>query len=630
MLNSLHVSQSGLNAAKIQVENVSNNIANENTPGYKKRIVQISENAHLNSSITGNGVTTDSTYRTISKFMSDNILGENSKLENYEKLSTSLQNIETIFKETENSGLSADLNRYFQAVEDLRSNPNSEVFKTNAKNQGSILVSSIQNIYEGIETQERLEKNDLENNLEKVNNILNDIGDINAKMQKYNSTANDLLDKRDNLEKELSKYVKIDVSIEDNVYELKIAGQIAIGQNTNVRDLKVTEDFTSQKDKFTHKDASDNFVDAIKNSKDESTGVITARVLDNEDKVSYKLENGLEVSVIIGEDVKDALGANVDLNGDGDFTNDTVTSANITRALVYKINNDEKISAVVQAYNGDYATDSSGIKTTDDTQDNYLVLEAKTPGTDGKFMGRISITEQTDATDSTTITSRASESKSIDDSTEGIDEVYVSMYDQKLSLSTGILKAQTDNLTSDSYNNKLQSYKDKLDNLAKTLSDLTDSYIKTGTDSYIYGDEATDQSLGTESILNLFSGNSVETLTFNVNNVNDLDQKDLDYLGTLQWKKDITFDDTGRKSSFLEFFQEIKVAVSEDKENNDFLLETQKGIVNSLENSYQQITKVDKDEEMLNLIKFQSAYTANAKIVTTIDEMLQTLLGLKR
>ena len=50
----------------------------------------------------------------------------------------------------------------------------------------------------------------------------------------------------------------------------------------------------------------------------------------------------------------------------------------------------------------------------------------------------------------------------------------------------------------------------------------------------------------------------------------------------------------------------------------------------SIESSYNLSTKVNKDEEMLNLIKFQSAYTANAKIVTVIDEMLQTLLGLKR
>jgi len=32
---------------------------------------------------------------------------------------------------------------------------------------------------------------------------------------------------------------------------------------------------------------------------------------------------------------------------------------------------------------------------------------------------------------------------------------------------------------------------------------------------------------------------------------------------------------------------------------------------------------------MINLIKFQAAYSANAKIITAIDEMLQVLLGLK-
>jgi len=33
---------------------------------------------------------------------------------------------------------------------------------------------------------------------------------------------------------------------------------------------------------------------------------------------------------------------------------------------------------------------------------------------------------------------------------------------------------------------------------------------------------------------------------------------------------------------------------------------------------------------MIELIKFQSAYEANAKMVTIVDEMLATLLGMKR
>ena len=41
MLGTLNVSQTGLNAAKILVENVSNNIANQNTEGIKKELYKL-------------------------------------------------------------------------------------------------------------------------------------------------------------------------------------------------------------------------------------------------------------------------------------------------------------------------------------------------------------------------------------------------------------------------------------------------------------------------------------------------------------------------------------------------------------------------------------------------------------
>ena len=37
-----------------------------------------------------------------------------------------------------------------------------------------------------------------------------------------------------------------------------------------------------------------------------------------------------------------------------------------------------------------------------------------------------------------------------------------------------------------------------------------------------------------------------------------------------------------------------------------------------------------ESEEMANLIKYQHSYTAAAKLITTADQMLQTLLGLKQ
>ena len=125
-------------------------------------------------------------------------------------------------------------------------------------------------------------------------------------------------------------------------------------------------------------------------------------------------------------------------------------------------------------------------------------------------------------------------------------------------------------------------------------------------------------------------------MKFNENLVNDLNQDKLDYLASIQWKTDLSFDgksqnsSSSEKTSLLEFFRDLKVNISSDKENTKFLDTTQKSVKMSIESSYNNLTKVDKDEEMLDLVKFQAAYTANAKIVTIIDEMLQTLLGIKR
>lgn len=50
---------------------------------------------------------------------------------------------------------------------------------------------------------------------------------------------------------------------------------------------------------------------------------------------------------------------------------------------------------------------------------------------------------------------------------------------------------------------------------------------------------------------------------------------------------------------------------------------------NQLSNLREQVSGVSLDEETINLIKYQSAYEAAAKMISVIDEMLQTLLSLK-
>ncbi len=720
MIKSLNVAKSGLDAAKLSVENISNNIANENTPGYKKRVVQLSELELIDGRMTGRGVRADTAYRITSQYMYDNMMRENSKANYLNEISSITGNIETMFQESDQSGFSNDIDRYFQAIEDLRTNPNSEIYRTTFKNQGKVVVDSLQNLYSNIEKQEELTQISLSQNVQKINTLVNEIGSLNQQLGQHKLASNDLLDKRDQLEKELSEYVNIEVDRSNNEYTLKVGGAIAVRFNTNIREIELVEDDTAQIDRFSIANENNDIFDQIKNVQAED-GTISSRTFLSGDIVNYKFNNEHEVSVTIGEAVYEADGVTqVDINNDG-FLNaaDNVDTSNLIRALAYKINHHSGMSESVTAYNGNYALDSDGNKVDNVGSDKFLLVESNLTGEESSFEGRISISRKednvyrnssdidgTDVVDSsngtinvnykgtdkifnvtggvTTYNDLAAainadgdlnasiiQGRLVIDASDGVtpltitdglinkigfesidnetvfnneyqsqeaeNKMYLSVFDSEVKVSSGSIKAQIENLTTTSANNKLVDYKNKLDDFAGTLSDLYDKFVKTDLDEYEYGHVASDEYNGIEKIINinLFSGSDVKSLQFNQNAVNDLVQSDLDYMAKIQWKKDIGFDGKAQDgkniyaTSFSEFYQEVRVNISSDKESNDFLLEAQETVQQSLQSSYDQLTKVDNDEEMVNLIKYQAAYTANAKIITVVDEMLQTLLGIK-
>ena len=51
---------------------------------------------------------------------------------------------------------------------------------------------------------------------------------------------------------------------------------------------------------------------------------------------------------------------------------------------------------------------------------------------------------------------------------------------------------------------------------------------------------------------------------------------------------------------------------------------------NTITMEYQSISKVSLDEELTNLIRYQTSYGAAAKVISTVDQMMTTLLGIKQ
>lgn len=81
--------------------------------------------------------------------------------------------------------------------------------------------------------------------------------------------------------------------------------------------------------------------------------------------------------------------------------------------------------------------------------------------------------------------------------------------------------------------------------------------------------------------------------------------------------------------TILDYYNGIVGNVGTDTNRAEFNQNFYKTLSNDLDERQQQVSGVNLDEEMSNLIKFQASYTAAAKLITTADQMLQTVLSLK-
>lgn len=74
-------------------------------------------------------------------------------------------------------------------------------------------------------------------------------------------------------------------------------------------------------------------------------------------------------------------------------------------------------------------------------------------------------------------------------------------------------------------------------------------------------------------------------------------------------------------------YRDIVIRVGISKEHADNMVSNQEVLVNQLELRRESSSGVSIDEEVTNLIKFQKAYEANAKVISVLSEMLDTLIN---
>lgn len=99
----------------------------------------------------------------------------------------------------------------------------------------------------------------------------------------------------------------------------------------------------------------------------------------------------------------------------------------------------------------------------------------------------------------------------------------------------------------------------------------------------------------------------------------------------LQFDK-ITFTDykgEQREETISGYFRYIAGKVASETQATQTTQSTKEAVYSATKQEYKALCEVSVDDELVNLIRFQSGYSANAKMITTIDEMINTLLGIK-
>jgi flagellar hook-associated protein FlgK len=94
--------------------------------------------------------------------------------------------------------------------------------------------------------------------------------------------------------------------------------------------------------------------------------------------------------------------------------------------------------------------------------------------------------------------------------------------------------------------------------------------------------------------------------------------------------KTLQYDDIG-ETSFANFYKDLVAEIGVAAQESERMAENQEILVKHLEKRRESISGVSLDEEMANMVRFQHAFQANARVISVMDELLNTVVnGLKR
>ena len=205
---SLNTAIGGLNATQVGIGVVSQNVANAGTTGYVRRVVS---NADSLSGLTI-GVQSTQVQRLLDTIVQSQLWQEASGAAYTSTRAKALSNLDQLYGAPgSDTALDTIFNKFTSALTSLQNDPSSYSLRSQVIDSATLLARQLNTLSNGVQAQRAAAETGISTAVTKVNDLLGALTKVNARIvaAPNDSTTASLKDQRDSILSELSQYVDI-------------------------------------------------------------------------------------------------------------------------------------------------------------------------------------------------------------------------------------------------------------------------------------------------------------------------------------------------------------------------------------------------------------------------------------
>ncbi|MEZ9236166.1 flagellar hook-associated protein FlgK [Shewanella sp. 10N.286.52.A9] len=226
----LNIARTGVLAAQSQMGVTSNNIANANTIGYHRQVAEQSslESQKIGNSFYGTGTYVTDVKRIYNDFAARELRIGQTSMSAAETRYTKMNEMDQLYSQI-GSMVPDRLNDFFSSINSVADLPTDIGMRDSMLGAAQQAASSLNQMQSHLDSQMKQTNSQIGAMADRINEISNELASINLELMKSESPDSQLLDKQDALILELSEYSEVNViPLENGAKSVMLGGSVML------------------------------------------------------------------------------------------------------------------------------------------------------------------------------------------------------------------------------------------------------------------------------------------------------------------------------------------------------------------------------------------------------------------